>query len=187
LAVLPPLSILAGEAFSRFVAEQRRSPQPRWRWLRAGIIGAAALPAIGFLVWAFVVRTQTLNFLPIVQHIIKETSPNDRIFVWGSTPQLYSFSGRRMATRFVSCTHLVGAYASRPHEVRDKGESVIPESWKMFQADWEAHPPVLIIDMSTVDPFWSAHPMTRYPVLRAYLPEYRVERVINGETIYRRL
>ena len=99
LVVLPPLSILAGQAFSRFVAEQRRSPQPRWRWIRAGIIGAAALPAIGFLVGAFVVRTQTLNFLPIVQHIIKETRPNDRIFVWGSSPQFYSFSGRRMATR----------------------------------------------------------------------------------------
>jgi hypothetical protein len=187
LAVLPPLSILAGHAFSRFVAEQRRSPQPRWRWIQAGIIGAAALPAIGFLIVAFVVRTQTLDFLPVVQQIVKETSPNDRIFVWGSSPQLYSFSSRRMATRFVSCTHLVGAYASRPHEVRDKGEGVIPESWKMFQADWEAHPPVLIIDMSTVDPFWSAHPMKRYPVLRACLPEYRVERVINGETIYRRL
>ncbi len=92
-----------------------------------------------------------------------------------------------MATRFVSCTHLVGAYASRPLEVRDRGESVIPESWEMFQKDWEAHPPVLIIDMSPVDPFWLAHPMTRYPVLRAYLPEYRVERVIHGDTIYRRL
>ena len=57
----------------------------------------------------------------------------------------------------------------------------------MFQADWEAHPPALIIDTSTVDQFWSAHPMTRYPVLRAYLSEYRVERVINGEIIYRRL
>jgi 4-amino-4-deoxy-L-arabinose transferase-like glycosyltransferase len=187
LAVLPPLSILAGNAFSRFVAEQRRSPQPRWRWIRTGIIGAAALPAIGFLIVAFIVRTQTLDFLPVVQQIVKETSANDRIFVWGSTPQLYSFSGRRMATRFVSCTHLVGAYASRPREVRDKGESVVPESWKMFQADWETHPPVLIIDMSTADPFWSAHPMTRYPVLGAYLPEYRVERVIHGETIYRRL
>jgi 4-amino-4-deoxy-L-arabinose transferase-like glycosyltransferase len=187
LAVLPPLSILAGQAFSRFVAEQRRYPQPRWRWVRTSIIGAAALPATGFLIVAFIVRTQTLDFLPVVQQIVKETSANDRIFVWGSTPQLYSFSGRRMATRFVSCTHLVGAYASRPREVRDKGESVIPESWKMFQADWEAHPPVLIIDMSTADPFWSAHPMTRYPVLRAYLLEYRVERVIHGETIYRRL
>jgi len=29
--------------------------------------------------------------------------------------------------------------------------------------------------------------MTRYPVLRAYLPGYRVEGVINGDTIYRRL
>src|SRR5207249_10064032 len=125
LAVLPPLSILAGQAFSRFVAQQRRSPQPRWRWIRAGIIGAAALPAIGFLVGAFVVRTQTLNFLPIVQHIVKETTPNDRIFVWGTCSQLYSFSGRRMATRFVSCTHLVGAYAARLCKVTDCADSEI--------------------------------------------------------------
>jgi 4-amino-4-deoxy-L-arabinose transferase-like glycosyltransferase len=187
LVVIPPLSILAGQAFSRFVAEQRRSPQPRWRWIRAGIIGAAALPAIGFLVGAFIVRTQTLNFLPIVQHIIKETRPNDRIFVWGSSPQFYSFSGRRMATRFVSCTHLVGAYASRPREVTDKGKSLIPGTWEMFKADWEAHPPVLILDMSTADRFWTAHHMTRYPVLRAFLGEYRVETVIDGKTIYRRL
>jgi 4-amino-4-deoxy-L-arabinose transferase-like glycosyltransferase len=187
LAVLPPLSILAGQAFSRFVAEQRRSPQPRWRWIRTGIIGAAALPAIGFLIVAFVVRTKTLDFLPIVQHIVEETNPNDRIFVWGSSPQLYSFSGRRMATRFVSCTHLVGAYASRPRAMRDKGESVIPETSEMFQADWKAHPPALIIDMSTVDHFWEAHPMTRYPALRAYLAGYHVETVINGATIYRRL
>ncbi|MGH7982996.1 MAG: ArnT family glycosyltransferase [Candidatus Udaeobacter sp.] len=187
LAVLPPLSILAGQAFSRFVAEQRRSPQLRWRWIRTAIIAAAALPTIGFLIVAFVVRTQTLNFLPVVQQIVKETGPNDRIFVWGSSPQLYSFSGRRMATRFVSCTHLVGAYASRPRAVRDKAESVIPETWEMFQADWEAHPPVLIIDMSTADPFWSAHPMTRYPVLRGYLHQYRLESVIDGDTIYRRL
>jgi hypothetical protein len=132
-------------------------------------------------------RTQTLYFLPTVRQIAKETKSNDRIFVWGSSPQLYSFSGRRMATRFVSCSHLVGAYASRPREVRDRGKSVIPETWAMFQADWNAHPPVLIIDTSAVDQFWSRHPMTRYPVLRAYLPGYRVEGVINGETIYRRL
>src|SRR5215475_13302565 len=172
LAVLPPLSILAGQAFSRFVAKQRRSPRPHWLWIRTGIIGAAALPAIGFLVGAFVVRKQTLNFLPIVQQIVKETSPNDRIFVWGSSPQLYSFSDRRMATRFVSCSHLVGAYASRPREVRDRGKGIIPGAWAMFQADWDAHPPVLIIDTSAVDRFWSNHPMTRYPVLRAYLPGY---------------
>jgi 4-amino-4-deoxy-L-arabinose transferase-like glycosyltransferase len=187
LPVLLPLSILAGQAFSRFVAEERRFPQRRWRWIRTGIIGAAALPAIGFLIVAFVVRTRTLDFLPTVQLIVKETRPNDRIFVWGSRPQLYSFSGRRMATRFISCSHLVGVYAHRPREVRAKAESVMPGVWAMFQTDWEAHPPALIIDMSTVDQFWSPHPMTQYPVLRAYLAGYRVEGVINGETIYRRL
>ena len=187
LPVLLPLSILAGQAFSRFVAEQRRSPQPHWPRIRAGIIGAAALPAVGFLVGAFAVRTQTLNFLPIVQHIVKETTPNDRIFVWGSSPQLYSFSDRRMATRFVSCSHLVGAYASRPREMTDKGRSLLPGMWEMFQADWEAHPPLLIIDTSPLGHFWEAHPMTRYPVLRAYLAEYRVEGVVNGAIIYRRL
>ena len=187
LPVLLPLSILAGQAFARFVAEQRRSSHARWRWVRAGIIVTAGLPVITFLIVAFAVRTQPFHFLPVVQQIVKDTGPDDRIFVWGTSPQLYSFSDRRMATRFVSCTHLVGAYASRPREVRDKGESVIPEAWAMFQADWAAHPPLLIIDMSTVDPFWSAHPMTRYPVLRAFLTGYHVEGVIDGETIYRRL
>lgn len=187
MAVLPALSILAGQAFSRFVTEQRHSPGPRWRWIRAVIVAAAVLPAMGFLIGAFVVRKQTLNFLPIVQQIVKETGANDRIFVWGSSPQLYSFSDRRMATRFVSCSHLVGAYASRPREETDKGKSLLPGMWDMFRADWEAHPPKLIIDMSTVDHFWAAHPMTRYPVLRSFLDQYRVEEVIDGRTIYRRL
>jgi hypothetical protein len=187
LPVLPPLSILAGQAFSRFLTKERRLPRRHWRWIRTGIVGAATVPAIVFLIVAFAGRTKMLNFLPTVQLIDKETSPNDRIFVWGSRPQLYSFSGRRMATRFVSCSHLVGAYASRPRAVTDKAETVIPESWAMFQADWKAHPPVLIIDMSTSDPFWSAHPITQYPVLRDYLRGYRLEGVINGDTIYRRL
>jgi 4-amino-4-deoxy-L-arabinose transferase-like glycosyltransferase len=187
LPVLPPLSILAGQAFARFVVEHRRFPQQRWGLIRTTIIAAAALPTTGFLFLAFIVRTQTLYFLPSVRQIVQETRPNDRIFVWGSSPQLYSFSGRPMATRFVSCSHLVGAYASRPREVRDRGKSVIPGAWAMLQADWKAHPPVLIIDTSAADQFWSNHPMTRYPVLRDYLRGYRVESVINGETIYRRL
>jgi len=187
LPVLSPLSILAGQAFARFVVEQQRSSQQRWQLIRTSIIAAAVLPVTGFLLIAFILRTQTLYFLPTVRQIAQETRPDDRIFVWGSSPQLYSFSDRRMATRFVSCSHLVGAYASRPRAVRDRGKSVIPGAWAMLQADWEAHPPVLIIDTSAVDHFWSKHPMTRYPVLRDYLRGYRVESVINGETIYRRL
>src|SRR5437868_1637029 len=125
LTVLPPLSILAGQAFSRFVAQQRSSPQAHWRSLRVGIIGAADVPILVFFIMAFGLRKPTLDHRPIVQAIIERTGPTDRIFVWGSRPRLYSFSGRRLATRFVSCTHLVGAYANRPRDVKDRGERVI--------------------------------------------------------------
>src|SRR6266478_1108756 len=46
LTVLPPLSILAGLAFSRSIAQNRRSPQPHWALVRMGVIGAAAVPTI---------------------------------------------------------------------------------------------------------------------------------------------
>jgi Dolichyl-phosphate-mannose-protein mannosyltransferase len=189
LMVLPPLSILAGQAFSRFVAQQKSSPHAHWRLLRIGIIGAAAVPILVFFIMAFGLRKPTLDLRPLVQAIIERTGSTDRIFVWGSRSKLYSFSGRRLATRFVSCSHLVGAYAGRPREIKDRGESVIPGSWEMFRSDWELHPPALIIDTSTMDPDseWLAHPMTRYPALRAYLSKYRREAVINGATIYRRL
>src|SRR5947208_5261042 len=79
LAVLPPLSILAGQAFSRFVAKHQRSPQLRWRRIRTGIVGAAAVPAIGFLIVAFATRSKERDFLPIGQQIGERTSPRDRI------------------------------------------------------------------------------------------------------------
>ena len=187
LTVLPPLSILAGQAFSRFIAQQRSFAHPHWRFMRIGIVGAAAIPVLVFFTMAFGLSKRTLHSLSIVQGIIERTGPTDRIFVWGSHPIFYSLSGRRLATRFVSCTHLIGAYAKRPREIKDRGKSVIPGSWEMFRSDWEMHPPVLIIDTSTLDPDWFAHPMTRYPALRAYLPGYRREAAINGATIYRRL
>jgi len=75
-----------GQAFSRFVAEQRRFPRSRWRWIRAGILGAAALPAIGFLTVAFATRVKELDFLPIVQHIVTETT-RTIVYLSGEVPR----------------------------------------------------------------------------------------------------
>src|SRR5947207_7607195 len=73
LPVLPPLSILAGEAFSRFVAQQRSSPKAHWPFLRIGIIGAAAVPILVFFLMAFGLRKPTLDHRPLVQAIIERT------------------------------------------------------------------------------------------------------------------
>ena len=63
----------------------------RWRWIRTGIVGAAALPAIGFLVGAFVVRTQTLDFLPIVQTDRQGDEPERSYLCLGKSPATLQF------------------------------------------------------------------------------------------------
>ena len=76
-----------------------------------GIIGAASVPAIAYLIMAFAVRTTTLDFFRLCSGSSRN-KPNDRIFVWGSYPLSSTvFPDGGLATRFVSCTHLVGAYA----------------------------------------------------------------------------
>src|ERR1051325_6878826 len=120
LAILPPLSILAGQAFCRFLAQQQSCPKLHWRFLRIGIIGAAAVPILVFFVMAFGLRKPTLDHRALVQAIIDRTNPTDRIFVWGSRPRLYSFSGRGLATRFVCCTHLVGAHFKQPPRFKNR-------------------------------------------------------------------
>jgi hypothetical protein len=105
LPVLPPLSILAGQAFSRFVAEERRFPQRHWRWIRTGIVGAAALPAIVFLIVAFVGRTQMLNFLLPA----RASLPRQHI---GNSCRYSSSCG---------CIHCYGAVIGGSGRFRDRG------------------------------------------------------------------
>ena len=89
--VLPPLSILAGQAFSRFVAEQRCSPQPRWRWIRTGIIGAAALPAIGFLVCGLRSANADAQFSPDCSAHRQGDEPERSYLCLGKLPATLQF------------------------------------------------------------------------------------------------
>jgi len=182
LTVLPPLAVLAGTAFAGFLD---RLPD-RALGMRRFLVGAAVVPALGFLVMAFIIRPDTVAFRPIPDYIAANTSAEDRIFVWGSAPQVYSFSNRRMAARFVSGSHLVGMYASRPHKDIDSSKWIVPGSWAALDADFNLHPPELIIDMSSISSNWDRHPISRYPVLQRHLGMYHLEDTILGARIYRR-
>lgn len=186
LTLLPPLSVLAGAAFALMQNNQLSSPPSRIRRRNRLLFATAAVPALTFLIVAYVVRPDTVAFRPIPEYITENTKPQDRIFVWGSAPHIYSFSQRRNATRFVSGSHLVGMYASRPHGEIDSSKWIVPGSWDMLDQDFEDHPPELIIDMSPISSNWGPHPMTRYPVLKEHLVAYSLEESILGAQIYRR-
>ncbi|MBT5873501.1 MAG: hypothetical protein HOH43_08790 [Candidatus Latescibacteria bacterium] len=186
LTLLPPLSVLAGAAFALMRNNQITLPISRIKRQNRYLLGATAVPALAFLIIAYFVRSDTVAFRPIPEYIIENTKPEDRIFVWGSAPHIYSFSHRRNATRFVSGSHLVGMYASRPHREIDSSKWIVPGSWEMLDQDFEEHPPELIIDMSPISSNWDRHPMTRYPVLKDHLMAYSLEESILGAQIYRR-
>lgn len=186
--ILPTLAILAGKAFADYIAVKQKQPLKSRGGSYGFMAGAALIPALGFLIMAFVIREQTIAFKPITRYIAASTAPADRIFVWGSAPHIYSFSNRRMASRMPTCAYLVGMFASRPRQgIIDESRWIVPGSWDMLKADFNAHPPELIIDMSPVSPDWKRHPMSKYPDMAACLGGYRKETTVAGADIYRRI
>ena len=187
LMVMPPLAILGGIAFTQFLMRLMQAEPLKIRRIRYILVSAAVVPALGFLVMAFIIRKDTVSFKPITDYITTHTQPEDRIFVWGSAPHIYSFSGRRIATRFVSGSHLLGMYASRPHKDIDESKFIVPGSWAMLDSDLTVNQPELIIDMSPISSNWDVHPISRYLILRTHLETYRLEKTIQGAHIYRRI
>jgi hypothetical protein len=186
LMLMPPLALLAGRAFLNFLGHIKHDSSTRKKRIHRFLTAAVVVPVLGFLIMAYIVRERTLAFTPITDYITAKTGPKARIFVWGSAPYIYSFSQRRMATRFTSCSHLVGMYASRPHKDIDESKWIVPGSWDMLASDLKAHPPELIIDMSPVSNNWGPHPIRRYTVLDRLLKNYSHETTVNGVPIYRR-
>lgn len=188
LLIIPPLALFAGKALTAFVDRHRTTAVKNVQRVYVGIAGMAFVPAIGFLIMAFIIREQTVSFKPITQYILSHTNRSDRIFVWGSAPHIYSFSDRRMASRMTSCVFLIGMFTGRPRNgVIDESKWIVPGSWDMLEQDFKAHPPELIIDLARVSSGWDSHSISKYPFLAAYITGYRKETSVIGADIYRRI
>ena len=177
-----PLAVAAALAFDRI-------------HLHRAVAAAAALgiviPAVGW--WAFDRNADPLTYdfsPPIPQHqavasyVDAHTSPSDRIFVWGDWAALYAESDRAMACRFPGFLRGFDRRSSGPPNNWD----VAPEVWPLLQADFNDHPPRLIIDTSSAD--WSdfaRYPMSDYPVLAQIVAtQYHQVATVEGVAVYER-
>ena len=52
----------------------------------------------------------------VAARIAALTTPDDRIFVWGNTPQLYVLARRPMGARFSFCNYMTGESPGTPTE-----------------------------------------------------------------------
>jgi hypothetical protein len=188
--VLAPLCLLAGPSFCRLwkVGWSRRAP----------LIALCALPALLFFGLATFGRSVAAalderepSYGDVAARIDELTTPDERIFVWGNTPQLYVLARRPMGARFSSSNFVTGESPGTPTETgrwnADANQS--PARWEMLFADLERRRPALFVDAAAAG--WDGYgryPLARYPRLRAYVDEnYRPVDVRSGVVLYRRL
>ena len=182
IQAMGPLAVVAGIAFDRFHLR---------RLVAAAAIAGVALPAAAW--WAFDIKADPLTYdyaKPprhdvLASYVDAHASATDRIFIWGNWAALYPESNRVMATRFPGFLRGFPRGSDLPPDNWDTA----PDVWPLVQADLEAHPPALILDMAPA--YWSdftKYPMSDYPVLAGFVAtHYHQVATVEGVVVYARL
>jgi len=187
--VLAPLCLLAASRFCRL-----------WKrgWSTRGLLLAlCALPALIFFVLATFGRPVAAaldegepRYDEVAARIAELTAPDERVFVWGNSPQLYVLARRPMGARFSFCNYMTGESPGTPTETgqRNADANQLPAAWEMLFADLEQRRPALFVDAAAAG--WDGYgkyPISRYPRLRAYVDShYQPVEVRAGVVLYRR-
>ncbi|HEX3904096.1 MAG TPA: hypothetical protein VH853_14750 [Polyangia bacterium] len=188
--ILAPLCLLAAPGFCRLWSKG-------WSY-RAPLVVLCALPALLFFLLATVGRPLAAaldegepSYREVAARIADLTAVDERVFVWGNSPQLYVLARRPMGARFSFCNYLTGESPGTPTETgaRNADANQLPAAWEMLFADLERRRPVLFVDAAAAG--WDGYqkyPLARYPRLRAYVDaHYRPAEVRAGVVLYRRL
>ncbi len=191
--ILAPLCLLAAPTFCRLWHKGLSF----WSF-RAPLVALCALPALIFFALGTFARplTATLDereprYDEVAARIAALTAPDERVFVWGNSPQLYVLARRPMGTRFSFCNYMTGESPGTPIETgqRSADANQLPAAWEMLFADLERRRPALLVDAAAAG--WDGYdkfPLARYPRLRAYVDRnYRPIDVRAGVVMYRRL
>ena len=128
-------------------------------WVVSGRILEAADP----LAWP---RRDGLS-TAAARYIRENSSPRDRVFVWGMRPHVPVYARRLPATRFVTSTFLAGVVPWERLEPEDgTADWIVPGAWDLFMADMERERPLFIVDAGYDHMFGhGAHSPDHYPLL----------------------
>lgn len=109
--------------------------------------------------------TDSREFKELITYIDAHSRPNDRLFVWHAwgeslRSEIYVFSRRDPATRYVNCIFLTGMH---PHYYK----SIPSGALRNLMADLRKNRPAIIVDAALRD----VHP-EQYPEVAQYLSEH---------------
>jgi 4-amino-4-deoxy-L-arabinose transferase-like glycosyltransferase len=105
------------------------------------------------------------------------TAPDERIFVWGYNPDIYLYTDRRPASRFVYSSFQTGLIPwTNIAPDKDTTYAIVPGSMKALLADLETRRPTFIVDCG-VGPHrsFSKYPLARFAPLQDFVSRNYVE------------
>ncbi|HTH04374.1 MAG TPA: hypothetical protein VL916_00835 [Ilumatobacteraceae bacterium] len=147
MQLLPGLVLLAAPAIA--------AASQRWRRIAAGTLAAAAVFAFAGLVIPDTFRERH-DPDDVAAEVQACTAPGDRVFVWGSFPELSIAVERPAAGELVHSDFVTGRSGGRQAST----DAVTPGAEDKMMDDLDADPPVVLIDTSGVpDLLYEAFPM----------------------------
>jgi len=136
------------------------------------------------------VAWQQERYDAVADYLRAHSLAQDRIFVWGNSPEIYLYARRRMATRYMSVNYQTGHVWGTPaNDLGGKPDlaHVPVDSWDKLIADLEHNRPLFIIDaaagrLAKMDD----EPIARHPRMAAFVKQsYDLAATVLGVPIYR--
>lgn len=175
IPAIPGVCLLAGCALD-YVWRRGRAAGGRWRLL-AGV--AVTLPFAVISVPLYQ-RLAHLDLTPGPEKVVgewirKNTTPADRIFVWGFYPEVNYHARRFNSSRFPSANFLTGLIPwTNLDPDRDTSYAVVPGAWDQFWEDMERRPPAVFVD-TVINRGYAKYPLAQRARLWAYLQAHYLE------------
>jgi 4-amino-4-deoxy-L-arabinose transferase-like glycosyltransferase len=184
IALLPPLALLAAPVLAQLWLDTGQTRDRHVvRWLSLGLVAAAA--ALFFVIDSLALA----RLAPETQvglYIRTHSNPDERLFVWGTQPQIYIDARRRPASRYISTFPLTGYIFGPPLPNIDTSGRILPGAWNNLTRDFLAHSPRYIVDVE-VGPS-ARYPVSRFSILANLLAtEYRPVFITEESVVYQRL
>jgi hypothetical protein len=183
--VLPPVCLLA----------MAGRPWAAWRLKTAAVLMVLLAVVSASMAWSYYQIRPSLGNLDRVYRTVggwvnSNTQKEDRLFVWGSSMEIYTYSKRIMGTRFVFTNYQTGKIWDAYDEADALGteKHIVWRSWDELFEDLSKRPPEIIVDAAAgkLDGF-DLHPISRYQKLADIVSrDYSRIATVDGVPIYRR-
>jgi hypothetical protein len=188
LQLFPPLAVLAAPLLADLLdgkygpVPRLLRPRPLGAWLGATAIGFTAINTAGLV--ARRAPDQAADYAR------RETTKEDRIFVWGQAAHMYAEADRRPAARYIATFPLTGYVFGHPRSWDpsfDTSDRILPGAWDNLARDFADHPPAMILDTDAARAV-PRYPIGQFPWLKRFLDSSYVEVARTPQAvIYRRL